>query len=165
MRHGVSIRTATAQDMDAVAALFREYADALGVDLSYQGFALELAGLPGAYAAPHGAILLATSAANEPIGCVAIRKLSEPGICEMKRLYARPEVRGIGIGRALALAAIEVATGIGYGRMRLDTLPAMSAAQLLYRELGFVTVPAYYDTPIKETIFMEKSLGSEVASP
>jgi ribosomal protein S18 acetylase RimI-like enzyme len=165
MRAGVSIRAATSADMDAVGALFREYAAALGVDLSYQGFAAELAGLPGVYAAPDGALLIALSAAGEAIGCVAVRKLSEPGICEMKRLYARPEARRTGAGRALAMAAIKAATGIGYVRMRLDTLPAMTAAQNLYRELGFVAVPAYYGSPIAGTIFMEKSLGSPAVSP
>ncbi len=164
MRSGVSIRAATAADMGAVATLFREYADALGVDLSYQGFAAELAGLPGAYAAPDGALLIAISDAGKAVGCVAVRKLAEPGTCEMKRLYARPEARGTGVGRSLAVAAIEAAAGIGYRRMRLDTLPAMGAAQRLYRELGFVTVPAYYNSPIGGTIFMEKSLGSVAAT-
>ena len=165
MRSGVSIRAAAAGDMDAVAALFRDYAAALGVDLSYQGFAAELAGLPGAYAAPDGALLIAVTVTGEAVGCAGVRKLAEPGTCEMKRLYARPEARGTGVGRALAVAAIEAAAAHGYIRMRLDTLPAMTAAQALYRELGFVTVPPYYDSPIQGTIFMEKSLGSAAAPP
>jgi carbonic anhydrase len=152
------VRAAAAADMQAVAALFRAYAEGLGVDLSYQGFQAELAGLPGAYAAPDGALLIA-DAGGKAVGCVGIRKLNEPGLCEMKRLYALPETRGTGIGRALALGAIEAATALGYRRIRLDTLPAMHAAQGLYRSLGFGVVPAYYDSPVHGTIFMEKSLG------
>nr|WP_294523600.1 GNAT family N-acetyltransferase [uncultured Rhodopila sp.] len=160
MPGGVSIRAAEAADMPAVAALFRAYADALGVDLCFQGFAAELAGLPGAYAAPAGALLIAVSAAGEAVGCVAVRKLAEPGTCEMKRLYARPGTRGGGVGRALAVAAIEAARDMGYTRMCLDTLPAMITAQRLYRSLGFEAVPPYYETPLGGTIFMQKSLGS-----
>jgi ribosomal protein S18 acetylase RimI-like enzyme len=158
MPGSIAIRPAEAADMPAVAALFREYAAALGVDLCFQGFAAELAGLPGAYAAPTGALLIAVCASDEPVGCVGVRKL-EPGTCEMKRLYARPGTRGSGIGRALAVAAIEAARGMGYARMCLDTLPAMKAAQGLYRSLGFEIVRSYYDTPLAGTIFMQKSLG------
>jgi ribosomal protein S18 acetylase RimI-like enzyme len=165
MPGGISIRPAEAADMPAVAALFREYADALGVDLCFQGFAAELAGLPGGYAAPAGALLIAVSAADEFVGCVGVRKLAEPGTCEMKRLYARPGTRGSGIGRALATAAIEAAGGIGYARICLDTLPMMAAAQGLYRSLGFEIVPPYYGTPLEGTIFMQKSLGPPVSGP
>jgi ribosomal protein S18 acetylase RimI-like enzyme len=154
-----SIRPATADEMPVVENLFREYADALGVDLAYQGFAAELAGLPGAYASPDGALLLAVSGAGAAVGCVALRKLKEGGACEMKRLHTSPDSRGIGIGRALAMAAIEAATQAGYRTMRLDTLPGMDAAQALYRSLGFATTPAYYDSPVTGTIFMRKSLA------
>jgi ribosomal protein S18 acetylase RimI-like enzyme len=165
MPGGVSIRAASAADMPAVAALFREYAAAIGVDLCFQGFEAELAGLPGAYAAPGGALLIAVTAANEPVGCVAVRKLSDPGTCEMKRLYARPGTRGSGVGRALAVAVIEAARGLGYARICLDTLPALTAAQRLYRTLGFETVPPYYDSPLEGTIFMQKSLAPPDARP
>jgi ribosomal protein S18 acetylase RimI-like enzyme len=153
------IRPAAAGEMATVAALFREYAAALGVDLSYQGFEAELAALPGAYAAPAGALLLALSATDEPLGCVGVRPLYEPGVCEMKRLHTRPYARGAGIGRALATTAIEAATAVGHTSMRLDTLPAMTAAQALYRSLGFETTPAYYDTPVAGTIFMRRQLS------
>jgi ribosomal protein S18 acetylase RimI-like enzyme len=159
MPGGVTIQPAVAADMPAVAALFREYADTLGVDLCFQGFEAELAGLPGAYAAPTGALLIAVSDADEVVGCVGVRKLADSRTCEMKRLYARPVTRGSGVGRALAVAAIEAARGLGYARMRLDTLPEMTAAQGLYRSLGFEIVPPYYETPLGGTIFMQKSLG------
>jgi len=153
-----SIVPAAEPDIASVAALFREYAEALGVDLSYQGFASELAGLPGAYAPPAGALLLAVSSDGSPLGCVAMRRLNEDGACEMKRLHATPAARGQGIGRALAVAAIEAAMRAGYRNMRLDTLPGMEAAQALYRSLGFEITPPYYDTPVIGTIFMRKRL-------
>jgi ribosomal protein S18 acetylase RimI-like enzyme len=153
------IRPADADDMATIATLFREYAGALGVDLSYQGFEAELASLPGAYAAPSGALLLALSADHEPLGCVGVRALAELGVCEMKRLHTRPAARGAGIGRALALAAIDAARAAGYTVMRLDTLPTMLAAQALYRSLGFATTPAYYATPVAGTLFMRKHIA------
>jgi len=158
MASTVSIRPAAANEMDTVATLFREYAASLGVDLAYQGFEAELAGLPGAYAPPSGTLLLALDPTSTPLGCVAIRALHEPGICEMKRLHLRPSARGAGIGRALAMAAIEAARKAGYRAMRLDTLPTMEVAQALYRSLGFETTPPYYDTPVAGTIFMRKML-------
>jgi GNAT superfamily N-acetyltransferase len=154
-----SIRPAAAAEMGSVARLFREYADALGVDLSYQGFAAELAALPGAYSPPGGTLLLAFSAAGDPVGCVGVRPLAEPGVCEMKRLHVTPSARGSGLGRALAVAAIEAATWAGHTAMCLDTLPPMIAAQTLYRQLGFAVTPAYYDSPVPGTIFMRKPLG------
>ena len=158
MVNTVSIRPATAADMDTVATLFREYAASLNVDLTYQGFEAELAALPGAYAPPSGALLLARDSTNTPLGCVAIRVLHESGACEMKRLHLRSTARGMGIGRALAMAAIEAARQAGYQAMRLDTLPTMEVAQALYRSLGFETTPPYYNTPVAGTIFMRKML-------
>ena len=145
-------------DMATVALLFREYADQLGIDLSFQNFEAEIAGLPGAYAPPGGALLLAHSSRGEAMGCAAIRPLGEAGSCEMKRLYTCPGARGSGVGRALAEAAIKAAERAGYRTMRLDTLASMVAAQALYRSLGFETTPAYYDTPVANTIFMRKML-------
>lgn len=159
MERAFQIRPPAASEMATVAGLFRDYAGALGVDLSYQGFEAELASLPGAYAPPFGALLLALSADGTALGCVGLRALPEPGACEMKRLHTRPDARGAGIGRALAVAAIDAATAAGYETMRLDTLPKMVAAQALYRSLGFETTPAYYDTPVAGTIFMRKRLA------
>ena len=158
MAPAFTIRPAAARDIAMVASLFREYAASLAVDLAYQGFEAELASLPGAYAPPAGALLIAVSPQSEPLGCVAVRKLPEPGFCEMKRLYAKVSARGAGLGRALAVAAIEAATGAGYNTLLLDTLPTMTAAQTLYRDLGFETMQPYYETPVPGTLFMRKRL-------
>jgi ribosomal protein S18 acetylase RimI-like enzyme len=93
------------------------------------------------------------------VGCVAVRPMSMDEACEMKRLYAAPAARGAGVGRALVLAAIGAARRAGYRVMRLDTLPAMAAAQGLYRELGFEVTPPYYDSPVAGTLFMQKMLA------
>jgi ribosomal protein S18 acetylase RimI-like enzyme len=153
-----SVRPAVASDIGAVAELFREYAASLDVDLSYQDFAAELAALPGAYAPPGGALLVAAPKAGSPLGCVAVRALPQSGECEMKRLYVRPAGRKTGAGLALATAAIEAATQAGYQGMRLDTLASMVQAQALYRRLGFQVTPAYYNSPVAGTVFMRKPL-------
>lgn len=146
-------------DLDAARTLFAAYAASLGVDLSYQGFEAELAALPGAYAPPSGALLLARAAeGGEPLGCVAVRPMDAPGCCEMKRFYVSPAARGLGLGRALLDAAVEAARTMGHREMRLDTLPFMSAAAALYRRAGFVEVAPYYHTPVAGTLFMARDL-------
>jgi len=146
-------------DVAAVAALFRAYAASLDVDLAYQGFEAELAALPGKYAAPHGALLLARDAAGVPVGCVALRLLAEPHTCEMKRLYVPPAARGTGLGRALVDAVIAEARRLGYRALCLDTLPSMAKAVAIYRGLGFVEIAPYYDTPVAGTIFLRLALA------
>jgi putative acetyltransferase len=136
--------------------LFEEYAQWLGVDLCFQGFAAELAGLPGHYAPPRGRLLLATEG-DAVAGCVAMRPLSEDA-CEMKRLFVRESFRRQGVGRKLAGKIVSEARDAGYAIMRLDTLPFIREALKLYESMGFVRCPAYYNTPLSETIFLELRL-------
>ncbi|UIJ45595.1 GNAT family N-acetyltransferase [Sphingomonas cannabina] len=146
-------------DLRTVARLFEDYAASLPVDLGYQNFAAELTGLPGSYAPPRGALLLARNAGGEPLGCVGVRPLAEEGVCEMKRLYLVPAARGLGLGRALAEAAIGAARERGYRELRLDTLPSMTAAIAMYEAMGFRRIPAYYE-PTPCSLFMALTLDA-----
>lgn len=143
-------------DLKIVRALLREYEMELGIDLCFQGFEQELAALPGDYAPPRGRLLLA-EVEGAVAGCVALRPIDSE-TCEMKRLYARPAFRGRRVGRALAEAIIAEARGIGYARMRLDTLPVMSEAQSLYVRLGFLDIPPYRENPVAGARYMELTL-------
>ena len=146
----------SAGDLATIRTLFREYAATLDVDLDYQGFQQEVAALPGDYAPPRGCLLLAT-AARDALACVGVRPL-DPDVCEMKRLYVRPQARGTGLGRRLAVAAIDFGRAAGFRAMRLDTLPSMTSAQALYRELGFRGIAPYRSSPVAGTLFMELDL-------
>ncbi|NMG55575.1 carbonate dehydratase [Aromatoleum aromaticum] len=157
----VELRVLGADDrvcLDHVRQFFRNYAGSIGVDLCFQGFGDEMASLPGAYGAPQGRLFYA-EIDRQPAGCVGIRPFSD-GICEMKRLYVEPALRGLGVGRELVLAAIRAAKEIGYRRILLDTLPTMRIAVKLYRELGFTEAPAYYPTPIEGTLFLALDLDN-----
>jgi len=146
----------TAEHLRAVRALFREYTRFLDVDLHFQGFEAELAGLPGKYAPPRGALLIAVDRAAA-CGCVALRPL-EPGVCEMKRLFVRPSARRGGIGRALAEAILREGARKGYAAMRLDTLPKLRDAIRLYERLGFRRIAAYYPNPLPGVSYWEIKL-------
>ena len=128
-------------EVSLVRDLFVEYAESIRIDLEYQGFSAELAGLPGKYAPPSGELLLAR-VNGEIGGCVALRALDST-MLEMKRLYVRPSARGLGLGKGLIEAAIASARQLGYTELRLDTLETMISAQALYRSFGFVEIPAY----------------------
>src|SRR6478735_9742280 len=138
--------------------LIVEYATWLEFNLCFQGFEKEMQSLPGKYAPPAGRLLLALWD-GKPAGVIALRPLDEAGLCEMKRLYVRPEFRGHNIGRVLAEQIIKEAAEIGYSRMRLDTVAGkMDSAIAMYRELGFKETDPYYQTPVGHTLFMELAL-------
>jgi GNAT superfamily N-acetyltransferase len=138
-------------DIARVKELFVEYAASIGVDLEYQGFGAELAGLPGKYAPPAGELLIAR-VNGEAGGCVALRALDRATL-EMKRLYVRPATRGMGLGKRLVEAAITSARQLGFVELRLDTLATMASAQALYRSLGFAEIPPYGDVYLPGTRF------------
>lgn len=142
--------------LERIRSLFREYETLLGVDLSFQDFEVELATLPGRYALPEGALLLAT-VGGKAAGCVAMRKQA-PDVCEMKRLYVRQAFLKQGVGKELALTVIRKARGAGYGKMVLDTLEPLKSAMGLYTYLGFRRRSAYYDNPLPGVIYWELDL-------
>ncbi|WP_428673790.1 GNAT family N-acetyltransferase [Roseibium sp.] len=162
MKHPQDFSIARAEnpaDLDAVRTLFRAYVDWLGIDLSYQGFEEELAGLPGKYARPQGALFLARATDGAVLGCAGFRPFGPGGACEMKRLYVLPEGRGRGVGAALVDTVLTAAVDAGYREMLLDTLPSMTGAIRLYKGAGFDEIPAYYNTPIRETLFFRKTFA------
>jgi putative acetyltransferase len=146
------------EQLAAIRQLFEEYAASLDVDLCFQGFDHELAELPGDYAPPAGRLLFAADGAT-PVGCVALRRISNQ-VCEMKRLYVRPELRGKKHGLGLVQAILHEARAIGYRRMRLDTLPSMKQAIALYRLLGFKEIAPYRTNPVCGALFFELDLAA-----
>lgn len=150
----------TSSELDALRGIFREYADSLAVDLCFQGFETELASLPGEYAEPRGALLMAL--VNEEVaGCCALRPLDTVdyiNACEMKRLYVRPLFRKSGLGRQLAEAILDQARLAGYNSVLLDTLDDMESARALYKELGFAEIPPYYHNPIEGAHYLKVDL-------
>lgn len=150
----------TPEALDAVRQLFQEYARQLGVDLCFQNFAQELRELPGEYAAPRGALLVARIG-DAWAGCCALRPLDTadyPNAAEMKRLFVRPDYRGLGLGRLLAEAILDAARQRGYDCVLLDTLDDMEAARALYAELGFEEIPPYYFNPIAGAHYLKATL-------
>jgi ribosomal protein S18 acetylase RimI-like enzyme len=146
-------------EMDEARRLFQEYAAWLAIDLCFQNFGKELAELPGAYASSKRGRLLLALDEDAVAGCVALRDLGG-GVCEMKRLFVRPQFQGRGLGRVLAERIIAEARSLGYQRMRLDTLPAkMGRAVGVYRSMGFEEIEAYYGNPAEGTLYMELKLS------
>ena len=154
----VALQHATsAEDLNHVAQLFQEYADSLGVDLSFQHFAHELTHLPGEYAAPRGALLLAY-VDGALAGCCALRPLDNcdyANAAEMKRLYIRKPFRGFGLGRQLTEAVLDNARQAGYACVLLDTLDDMEAARNLHTDLGFESVEPYYHNPLSGAHYLK----------
>lgn len=138
--------------------LFREYAEAIGTDLEYQGFSSELAALPEPYVPPRGALLI-VRVGDDVAGCVALRPL-DAATGEMKRLYVRPAFQGMGLGRRLVEAVIDAARQAAYRELRLDTLASMESAQALYRQLGFIEIAPYNTTHIAGTRFYSLALDA-----
>jgi len=169
-------------ELDAVRAIFRDYADSLAIDLAFQDFDGELADLPGEYAEPRGTLLLALvdpAHVNEDAGraaptlkradgtlahvagCCALRPLDTTdyaNAAEMKRLYVRPGFRGLGLGRQLADAILDAARSAGYACVLLDTLDDMESARALYEDLGFAEVPPYYHNPVAGAHYLKVDL-------
>ena len=149
----------SAADIAVARTLFKEYEQSIGVSLCFQNFDQELANLPGDYAPPSGRLLL-VRVDDQIAGCIALRKLDD-STSEMKRLYLRPESRGRGLGKPIVQTLIHEAKLIGYSKIRLDTIPGrMDQAINLYRSIGFKEIPAYYDTPFDDTLYMELDLTS-----
>jgi carbonic anhydrase len=150
----VLTQATTTSDIAEARQLFLEYAASLNFSLAFQGFDDELKGLPGGYAALQGRLLLARHS-GQPAGCVALRRIDDH-ICEMKRLYVRPTVRGKGLGRILVDRVISEAREIGYQRMRPDTVQSsMQDAIALYRRRGFQEIPAYRENPVAGALYLE----------
>ena len=151
--------------LEATREIFREYAARLGVDLCFQNFEAELAGLPGEYTEPSGALLLAF-VDGQLAGCGAMRALADvdySNACEMKRLYVRRAFRGFGLGRLLAQTLLDRATAAGFSNMLLDTLDDMEAARGLYTALGFEEIPPYYFNPIPGAHYLRADLNDSTS--
>lgn len=133
-------------ELTSAAALFRAYAKSLPVDLAPQGFGEELKSLPGPYAAPAGELLLAKRG-DHVLGCIALKPLEPPAVAEIKRLFVRPQARGVGVAKALVAELLKLAKARGYREVKLDTLADMTAALALYKSFGFQPIPAYGSHP------------------
>lgn len=150
------ITAVTEEDYGEVKALLREYEAEIGADLCFQGFEEELETLRRVYGPPGGVFFLLRQE-GWIAGCVALKDLGG-GVCEMKRLFLRPGFRGEGLGRRCAERIVQTAREMGYAAMRLDTLPAMHAAIVLYRSMGFRQIAQYTENPLEGALFMELRL-------
>lgn len=148
----------TPLDYQIGADLFKEYAAFIDVDLQFQNFDEELRHIQQNYSRPKGALFIAYNDLGSPMGCYAIRPF-EDSICELKRMYVKPEFQGKGLGSKLLHNAVFTAQELGYQKMRLDTLPSMKHAIALYSKFGFYPIDPYRFNPIEGSIFMEINLG------
>ena len=156
------IQAVSTKEIDEVRILFKEYEQSLGISLCFQNFEQELKDLPGDYASPRGALLLA-KVDSASAGCCALRpqdKAPYSNAAEMKRLYVRPESRGKGLGARLVMSILNKAKDLGYACVILDTLKTMEDAQALYASLGFMEIPPYYDSPMEGTKYLKLDLQS-----
>lgn len=145
--------------IEEIRALFLDYARSLNFSLCFQNFDKELAELPGVYGLPHGRLVLC-QVDGKPAGCIALKQI-EPGVCEMKRLFVRPEFRGKQLGLRLAKHIIDEARITGYSFMRLDTIRgSMDNAIAMYESLGFKEIPPYYNSPIPDAVYMKLDLAN-----
>ena len=146
--------------MDAIREIFQEYDDGMSINMCFQQFDAELAGLPGEYQEPRGGLLMAR-VGGELAGCCALRPLDNadyPNAAEMKRLYVRKAFRGFGLGRQLSEAILDTARRAGYACVLLDTLSEMDTARSLYDDLGFVEIAPYYHNPISGAHYLKVDL-------
>lgn len=150
------IRVYGHDQLDDAQELFMEYSRSIGISLCFQGFDEELDSLPGKYSPPKGSLMLAY-VGGRAAACAALRYVSDD-ICELKRVFVRDDFRGSGLGRGIVSRMIDEARALGYGYMRLDTLPSMAAAQKLYFSLGFHEIEPYIYNPHKGTLYMELKL-------
>lgn len=150
------IEARNAEDFAEGRILIEEYAETLGVDLCFQNFSDESENLAKVYGTPRGCLLLARKN-SELAGCVAVRSQGDV-VCEMKRLYVRPQYRGVGLGRLLAKTVIRRGRQLGYSRMILDTLPSMTEARFLYESLGFQEIEGYYQNPLNGVRYLALEL-------
>ena len=161
--HDLSLPSVSSIDLARLRELFVEYVAWLDVDLRFQGFDAELAGLPGAYARPDGRLLLAMHD-GQASGCIALRRF-DAHTGEVKRLWVRPAFRASGLGRMLAQHIVADAREAGYDRLVLDTLASMDSALALYRSLGFRDIAPYYHNPLPGAVYLGMSLDAEPHSP
>lgn len=150
------IRPAAPADIPDVQLMLQEYVRWIGLDLAFQEIDAELAGLPGEYAPPRGALFV-VGESDRLLAMIGVRQFDGP-VCEMKRLYVRPGARGRGLAKQLIAHVLDEARRLRYSEIRLDTLPMMGDAQALYVSLGFRDIEPYYDTPIAGTRFMSLQL-------
>ena len=145
------------KELDIIRELFREYEKELNEDICFQSFEEELKAPLKKYGLPDGDLVLAYWN-DEVAGCIALTKMKEPGACEMKRLYVKPELRKNKIGRLLIEELLNSAKERNYEKMRLDTFLKLESAVHLYKQFGFENISAYYNNPLPNVVYMEKQL-------